>query len=101
MTGKNLLPEKEDFYSHLNLEYITDANIMQAKGVCKGFEIKKLDKYHDLYIQSNTLLLADVFNNSWYMCLDMYEFDAAHFFPEPGVAWQASVKNQSKIRSIN
>ena len=52
------LPEKEDFYSHLNLEDITDADYAHAKRVCKNFEIKKLGEYHDLYVQSNTLLLA-------------------------------------------
>ena len=57
------LPEKEDFYSHLNMEDITDADYAQAKRVCKDFEIKNLGEYHDLYVQSNTLLLADVFEN--------------------------------------
>ena len=57
------LPEKEDFYSHLNVEGITDADYAHAKRVCKDFEIKKLGEYHDLYVQSDTLLLADVFYN--------------------------------------
>ena len=57
------LPEKEDFYSHLNVEDITDADYAHAKRVCKDFEIKKLGEYHDLYVQSDTLLLADVFDN--------------------------------------
>ena len=39
---ETLLPEKEDFYSHLNMEDITDADYVHAKRVCKGFEIKKL-----------------------------------------------------------
>ena len=55
------LPEKEDFYSHLDMEDITDADYAHAKGVCKDFEIKNLVEYHGLYVQSNTLLLADVF----------------------------------------
>ena len=57
------LPEKEDFYSHLNMEDITDADYAHAKGVCKDFEIKNLGKYHDLYVQSDTLLLAVAFQN--------------------------------------
>ena len=57
------LPEKEDFYNHLNMEDITDADYVHAKGVCKEFEIKNLGEYHDLYVQSDTLLLADVFEN--------------------------------------
>ena len=62
-------PGKEDFYSHLNMEDITDASYTHAKRVCKGFEIKNSGKYQDLYVQSDTLLLADVFENFRNMCL--------------------------------
>ena len=58
------LPEKKkDFFSHLNMEDITDADYAHAKTVCKDFEIKNLGDYHDLHFQSDTLLLADVFEN--------------------------------------
>ena len=50
------LPEKEDFYSHLNMEDITDADYAQAKRVCKDFEIKNLGEYHDLDVQCDTFL---------------------------------------------
>ena len=43
------LPEKEGFYSDLNMEYITDVDDANAKSVCKDFEIKILGEYHDLY----------------------------------------------------
>ena len=52
------LPEKEDFYSHLNMEDITDADYVHTKRVCKDFEIINLGEYHDLYVQSDTLLLV-------------------------------------------
>ena len=55
--------EKEDFYSHLNMENVIDADYAHAKRVCKDFEIKNLGEYHDLYIQSYTLLLPDLFEN--------------------------------------
>ena len=45
------------------MQDITDADYTNAERVCKDFEIKNLGEYHDLYVQSNTLLLADVFNN--------------------------------------
>ena len=64
------LPEKEDFYSHVNMEDITDADYARAKKVCKDFEIKSLGKYYNFYVQSNTLLLADVFENFRHMCLE-------------------------------
>ena len=49
------LPGKEHFYNHLNMEYITDADYAHTKRFCKDFKIKHLQKYHDLYVQSNTL----------------------------------------------
>ena len=55
------LSEKEDFHSNLSMQDITDADSIHAKIVCKNFEIKNLGEYHDFYVQSNTLLLADVF----------------------------------------
>ena len=57
-----LLPEKEDFYSHLNMEGITDADYAHAKAACKDFEIKSLEDYHNFYVKSDILLLA-VFEN--------------------------------------
>ena len=51
------------------MEDITDADYAHAQRVCKDFEIKKLAEYHDFYVQSNTLLLADVFENFRNMCL--------------------------------
>ena len=54
------LPENEDFYSHLDMEHITDVDYTQAKRVYKEFEIKNSGEYHDLYVQSDTLLLFDV-----------------------------------------
>ena len=67
--NETTLPEKEEFYSNLNMEGITDAGYMNAKTVCKDFEIKNLGEYHDLYFKSDTLLLADVFENFRKMCL--------------------------------
>ena len=66
-----LLSEKEDFYSHLNIENIIDANYVHAKRVCKDFKIKPLDEYHELYVQSNTLLLVDAFINFQNMWLEI------------------------------
>ena len=59
--NEKTLPEKEELYSNLNMEDITDADSMHAIRVCKVFEIKKLGEYHDLYLTSDTLILTDVF----------------------------------------
>ena len=65
---------------------IIDANYAHAKRVCKDFEIKNLGEYSDLYIQSNRLLLVDVFVNFRNMCLEIYELDPAKFLSAPGLA---------------
>ena len=54
-----LLPEKEDFYSQINMEDISDADYALAKRVCKYFEMKNLGEYHDLHVQRDALFLAD------------------------------------------
>ena len=51
----------------------------QAKRVCKDFEIKNIGEYHDLYLQSDILMLADVFENFRNMCPEMYELGSAKF----------------------
>ena len=77
------LPSKEDFYSNLNMEDISDIDYRHANNVFKGFKLENLGDYHDLYVQSGTLLLADVFND---------ELDPGHFISLPGLAWQACLK---------
>ena len=54
------LPDKETFYSSLNMENITDIDYRHANKVFKKLKLKNLGDYHDLYAQSDTLLLADV-----------------------------------------
>ena len=87
-----LLPKKEDFYSSLNMENITSVEYRRAKKVLKNFNNKNLGGYHDLYVQSDTLLLADVFENFRNKCIEIYELDPAHFLSAPGLAWQACLK---------
>ena len=70
------LPEKEEFYSNLNIEDITDADYVHGKIVCEDFEIKRLGEYHDLYL---TFLLAGVFEIFRKMYLKNYELDPVKF----------------------
>ena len=86
------LPEKEDFYNHLSMEDVTDAYYVHAKSFSKDFETKKLGEYNDLYVQSNKLLLADVFENFRNTCLKISKLDPAKFISAPGLAWQAALK---------
>ena len=67
------------------MEDITDAGYTHTKIVSKNFEIKKNSEYHDLYVQRDTILLADVLNNFQKMCLEIYGLDPAHFPSAPGL----------------
>ena len=66
------LPEKEGFYSHLNMEDIT-AYYTHARRIYKDFEIKNLGEYHDLHVQIHTFVLAQVYDNFRNMCIKIYE----------------------------
>ena len=68
------------------MEDITGADYARAKTVCKDFEIKSLGESHDLYVQNNTLLLADVFENFQNVYLEIYELDNAKFLSALGLA---------------
>ena len=86
------LPPKEAFYSNLNLEDISDEDYAHAQKVWDVFQIKNRGEYHDLYVQSDTLLLSDVFENFRNKCLEIYELDPIYFVSAPGLAWQACLK---------
>ena len=81
------LPEKEEFYSNLNMENITD-----FKNLKKIF----LGEYHDFYHKRDTLLLT-VFKNFKKICLKIYHLDPVEFLSAPGLAWQAALK-QTEVK---
>ena len=74
------------------MEDISDIGYRHANNVFKRFKLENLANYRDLYLQSNTLLSADVFNNFRDMCIKEYKLDPAHFSSLPGLAWQACLK---------
>ena len=80
------LPDKEAFYSSLNMEGIASVDYRHAKRVYKEFKSKSLGDYHDLYVQSDTLLLANVSENFRNKCIEIYELDPAHILSAPGIA---------------
>ena len=83
---------KEHFYSILNDQHITNDEYNHAKKVWKTFNIKIMGEYHDLYLTSDVLLLADVFENFRKTCLQYYKLDPCHFFTSPGLSWDAMLK---------
>ena len=90
--NKTSLPSKKDFYSNLNMENIDDVDYRHGNNVFKRFKSKNLGEYNGLYVQSDALLLAEVFENFRKTCLKVYEPNPAHFLSLPGLAWQACLK---------
>ena len=90
--SEKVLPGKDSFYSNLTLENISEIDYAHANNVFKKFNINNLGEYHELYVRSDTLLLADIFENFRQSCLENYELDPAHFVSLPGLVWQACLK---------
>ena len=86
------LPTKDQFYSILNDQHITDEEYEHAKNVWKIFKIKNMGQYHDLYLGSDVLLLADVFESFRKTCLQYYKLDPCHYFTSPSLSWDTMLK---------
>ena len=82
------------------MENIDDIDYRHGNNVFKIFGLKILGEYHDLYVQGDTLLLADVFENFRNKCLEVHELDPAHFLSFPGSAWQACLKKTNIILEL-
>ena len=105
MIGKNskkFYYLKSKIFTVTYMEHITNADYGHAKRVCKDLKKRNLRDNRDLYVQSNTLLLVDVFENFRNMFLKIYVVDPAHFFPAPGLVWQTALKkNKVKLDLLN
>ena len=86
------LPPKDDFYSSLSESSISDDDYAHAQRVWRAFRMDTLQQYHDLYLTTDVLLLADVFEEFRRMALDHYKLDPAHFMTAPGLSFQACLK---------
>ena len=86
------LPAKEKFFSKLNDCGISDEDFDHAKRIWKEFGMKNLGEYHDLYLKSDVLLLADVFEE-FNVCLKNYSLDPAWYYTSPGLSWDALLKH--------
>ena len=95
--NETTLPKKEEFYSNLDMEDITDADNIHVKRVCKDYKIKKIGGCHDFYLKSNTFFLADVFENIRKICLKLCHLDPVKYLSAPRLAWQAALK-KTKVK---
>ena len=84
----------EKFIKHLKIN--SDEDCLHAIKVWKSFNCKTLKDYHDLYLKSDVLLLADVFENFRKTCLKHYKLDPCHYYTAPGLAWDACLKETNQ-----
>jgi len=86
------LPQREKLYSIFNDTNIGEDDYVHANRIWKAFKIRNLGEYHDLYLKSDVLLLADVFENFRKTCNDHYRLDPCHYISSPGLSWDAMLK---------
>ena len=78
------LPPKKAFYSNLNMSDISDQDYSHAQKVWKGFGMKNLGEYHDLYLKTDVILPSNIFEAFRSTCLKHYDLNPAHFYASPG-----------------
>ena len=86
------LPPQEQFDSELNHSHISDEDYEHARKVWKYFDMKTMRDYHNLYLKTDVLLLADVFENFRNVCVENYKLDPAWYYTAPGLTWDACLK---------
>ena len=86
------LPAKKEFYSIMNDQHILDEDYNHPQNVWETFKLRNMGEYHDLYLESDVLLLADIFENFRKTCLEYYKLDPCHYFTSPGLSWDAMLK---------
>ena len=91
------LTSRKDFYSILNDTNISADDYKHAQKVWDSFKIKNVGEYHDLYLKTDILFLADVFQNFRETCLKYYKLDPCHYVTSPGLSWDA-MPRMTKIK---
>ena len=86
------LPSIDKFYSKLNMSGISKEDYEHARNVWSKFKLKNMGDYHDLYLQTDVVMLANVSESFRKVCIDNYGLDPAHFYTAPGLAWKACLK---------
>ena len=94
------LPSKDDFFSQLTQDAITDEQYCHATKVWGTFNLQTMGDYHDLYLKSDILLLADVFENFRSTCLQYYKLDPCHYYITR-IELGCNVKNYRRKIGVN
>ena len=86
------LPPATSFYSKLSMSRVSNSDYAHARRVWRDFGINNMGEYHDLYLRTDVILLANVFEEFRRVCMENYGLDPAHFYKAPGLAWKACLK---------
>ena len=98
--SETALPKKDAFFNTLSQEHITDEEYARAQEIWKTFKCKTLGDYHDIYLMSDTCLLADVFENFRSESMQNYGLDPVFFISSPGLSWAAALLHTKQILEI-
>ena len=90
------LPSKDKFYSSLYESGVKDEDYQRAQKVWDHFKMKTMKDHHDLYLETDVLLLADVFENFRRTCMENYKLDPAHYVSAPSLSWDAFLKKSGE-----
>ena len=86
------LPSIEKFYSNPNMSGVSDGDYEHACSIWREFRIRNMGEYHNLYLRTDVVLLANVFESFRQVCLENYGLDPSHFYTASGLAWKACLK---------
>ena len=90
--SKSIFPDRYKFFSSLKYVCISEKDYLKAVDVWNVFKMNTMGDYHDLYLKTDVLLLASVFEKFVSTCLDYYGLDPCHYFSSPGLSWDTILK---------
>ena len=96
--SEDKLPDKKPFYKSLKNKHISEKGYLHAVKIWNNYKMKNMSDYHDPYLKTEVLLLADVFEKFVNRSLEFYTLDPCYYFSSPGLSWDAMLK-MTEIKS--